>query len=293
MCVCVWKCVPLKCRCAVYIHFRLIITIKSLIDCRYGDIDLSLSTSLPHISRPHSYKYHARRIRRAKIILYFNNAATQWEMKQMDNPKWIEVFSLISWAFSHDHQVFLRPLFYQNFAFTRTEQQQQKQNRWQKNKQCVFFRMSEFHLAFYTFCHHDDDDVVFSSLSFALLLCYCRSPQSILCICSTSTLLSNTFHFSVTFQFVCLFIIWKFRFFSLSLIVCLFSHRTLFQSRDMQQHPKFVYVNSLAPASFYRTSIKRVNWFVSLWDFGMWIHVDFSVSFALSLGVASCGSSAR
>lgn len=90
----------------------------------------------------------------------------------------------------------------------------------------------------------------------------------------------NKFHFSVIFQFVCLFIIWKFWF---SLSLSLTFHINTKESTKTTETAKIVCVILLAPEWFFQASIKRVNWFVSLWDFQqcLWICRIFSASFSL------------
>lgn len=122
-------------------------------------------------------------------------------------------------------------------------------------------------------------------MMFFSLLCYCRSPQS--------TLLSHTFHFSVTFQLVCLFIIWKFRFFPLSVYVSPLNAPPLSRAERYAAATKNRLCKySVAPASFSSNKHKAcelIRQFVrfrnSLW---MWIHVDVSHSLILSRSLAWC-----
>lgn len=118
-----------------------------------------------------------------------------------------------------------------------------------------------------------------SLLFLLLLLRYCRSPQSILCICSTSTstLLLKKFHFSVIFQFVCLF-------------VCLLSENfdvlSLTHSLSLSGCLVLRLLHSISENRLNWASIQRVNWFVSLWYFGTFC-VNFSFSLSLGLFIGS------
>lgn len=109
----------------------------------------------------------------------------------MDNPKWIEVFSLILCI----HTPSPAPVLHILFLYRKTRHSNsQKQVNFVVVAVAVVC-MYELHLAFYMFCHSDDDyGFLLFLLSFTTIHIVHMHPY---------TSLSNKIHFSVIFHSVC------------------------------------------------------------------------------------------